>query len=83
MCSCYIVVQWDVETALFNYCADTGPLDLDHLEADYKRELIVKLRHDADTASYCYARHALRIKTLSFLSVKSCLRDQSARSDRA
>jgi hypothetical protein len=50
MCSCYIVVQqWDVETALFNYCADKGPLDLDHLEANDKRELIVKLRHDVDT----------------------------------
>ena len=41
--------EWDVETALFNYCADTGPNDFDHLGADDKRQLIVKLRKDIDT----------------------------------
>jgi hypothetical protein len=41
--------EWDVETALFNYCADTGPNDFDHLGADDKRQLIVKLRKDVDT----------------------------------
>jgi hypothetical protein len=44
-----VVQEWDVETALFNYCADTTPNDINHLGADEKRELIVKLRKDVDT----------------------------------
>jgi hypothetical protein len=44
-----VVQQWDMDTALFNYCPATAARDLDHLDDDDKRQLLVKLREDADT----------------------------------